>query len=101
VDHYLGMRHDPDQRGILAGNVTADRAFNLRLAIAHFQPAWLRPMAIIWQLGVGTRDVPGFVWIMRLILRRKPNVLNVHRAVLIGWRDAANHLRTTIPRNAP
>ncbi len=101
VDHYLGKRHDPDQRGILDGRVTADRAFNLRLAIAEIQPSRLRAAAIIWQLAVGTRDAPGIVWILRLFLRRRGNILNIYRATLVGWHEAENDLRTTINRNLP
>jgi glycosyltransferase involved in cell wall biosynthesis len=99
VDHYLGKRHDPDQRGVLDCKVTADRAFNLRLAIAEIQPARLRTAAIVWQLAVGTRDAPGVLWIIRLFLRDKMNIFKLYRAVLMGWHEATSLIKTETPRS--
>jgi len=98
VDHYLGKRYDSDQRGILDGKVTADRAFNLRLAISDIRPGWLRAAVIVWQFAVGTRDSPGLVWLLRLFFRGKTNSLQAYFATHRGWCEAASFVRTTTPR---
>jgi glycosyltransferase involved in cell wall biosynthesis len=89
VDHYLGRRHDNDQRGQLNQDSTVDRAYNLRLVMNEIQPAWRRLAALIWQFGIGTREAPGLLWLWRHRMHGKKNVLAVYRATMAGWRQAA------------
>jgi glycosyltransferase involved in cell wall biosynthesis len=89
VDHYLGRRHDNDQRGQLNQDSAVDRAYNLRLAINEIQPAWRRLAALIWQFAIGTKEAPGLLWLWRHSVHGKKNVLAVYRATMAGWRQAA------------
>jgi cellulose synthase/poly-beta-1,6-N-acetylglucosamine synthase-like glycosyltransferase len=89
VDHYPGARHDRDQRLKLDLVATENRAFNLRLALNEIEPGWLRMMAFAWQLGVGTIEEPGLIWLWRHRLRGTKNILIVYRATIAGWRQAA------------
>jgi glycosyltransferase involved in cell wall biosynthesis len=90
VDHYLGRRHDHDQRGKLNRDATVDRAYNLRLAMNEIQPAWRRLAVLSWQFAIGTREAPGLVWLWRHGLQGRKNILAVYRATMAGWRMAAS-----------
>jgi glycosyltransferase involved in cell wall biosynthesis len=89
VDHYLGKRHDNDQRWQLNLDATVDRAYNLRLAIDEVQPVWRRTAALLWQFAVGTSEAPGLVWLLRHRMRGTKNILPLYRATITGWRQAA------------
>jgi glycosyltransferase involved in cell wall biosynthesis len=93
VDHYLGTRHDRDQRQKLDQIATENRAFNLRLALNEVRPNWLRMMALAWQLAVGNREAPGIAWVMRHRMHGRKYILAVYRATMVGWREAANTLK--------
>jgi glycosyltransferase involved in cell wall biosynthesis len=90
VDHYLGRRHDRDQRQQLDIAATENRAFNLRLALNEIEPDWLRMAAFGWQLAVGTREAPGLVWLWRHGIRGRKNILSAYRATMAGWRQGAS-----------
>lgn len=94
VDHYLGTRHDRDQRQKLDKVATENRAFNLRLVLNEIQPNWLRVTALAWQLAVGTREAPGIVWVLRHRMNGRKDILAVYRANMIGWRLGAKELKT-------
>ncbi len=90
VDHYLGKRHDSDQRGKLNRDATVDRAYNLRLALDEVRPGWRRRSALLWQFAIGTTEAPGLVWVWRHGMRGRKNILSVYRATIAGLRQAAN-----------
>ena len=56
---------------------TADRAYNLRLALRMVSPGWKRMTALMWFYLVGTRDEPGLVNFLRMLARGEPYA--VHR----------------------
>jgi len=89
VDHYLGKRHDKDQRGKLNQESTVDRAYNLRLAMNEIQPAWRRMSVFTWQFAIGTKEAPGLFWLWRHRMQGRQNILAVYRATIAGWRQAA------------
>lgn len=93
VDHYLGTRHDRDQRQKLDKVATENRAFNLRLVLNEIQPGWLLVMALAWQLAVGTREAPGIAWLWRHKMQGREDILAVYRANLKGWRLGAKELK--------
>ena len=93
VDHYLGTRHDRDQRQKLDKVATENRAFNLRLALNEIRPNWLRMMALAWQLAVGNRETPGIAWVLRHKMHGRRHILAVYRANLTGWRQGAKELK--------
>ncbi len=93
VDHYLGTRHDRDQRQKLDKVATENRAFNLRLVLNEIQPGWLRVMALVWQLAVGNQEAPGIAWLWRHKLKGRNDILAVYRASLTGWRLGARELK--------
>ena len=93
VDHYLGKRHDRDQRQKLDKLATENRAFNLRLALDEIQPKWLRVMALAWQLAVGNREAPGIVWLWRHKMHGRKHILAVYQANMTGWRQGAKELK--------
>jgi glycosyltransferase involved in cell wall biosynthesis len=97
VDHYLGTRHDRDQRQKLDKVATENRAFNLRLALNEIQPGWLRMMALAWQLAVGNREAPGIAWLWRHKMNGRKDILAVYRANLTGWRRGARELKNAQP----
>jgi glycosyltransferase involved in cell wall biosynthesis len=97
VDHYLGTRHDRDQRQKLDKVATENRAFNLRLALNEIQPGWLRMMALSWQLAVGNREAPGIAWLWRHKMNGRKDILAVYRANLTGWRLGARELKNAHP----
>jgi glycosyltransferase involved in cell wall biosynthesis len=99
VDHYLGKRHDIDQRGKLNRDATVDRAYNLRLALGEVVPDWRRTAALLWQLVVGTREAPGLVWLWRHSLHGRKNILTIYRATLAGWRQASNESKNRSVRD--
>jgi glycosyltransferase involved in cell wall biosynthesis len=90
VDHYLGKRHDRDQRGKLNRDATVDRAYNLRLAMNEIQPAGRRMAAFIWQFAIGTTEAPGLLWVWRHAARGRKNILAVYQATRTGWRQAVD-----------
>ncbi len=97
VDHYLGTRHDRDQRQKLDKVATENRAFNLRLALNEIQPGWLRMMALAWQMAVGNQEAPGIVWLWRHRMNGRKDILAVYRANLTGWRLGARELKNAQP----
>jgi glycosyltransferase involved in cell wall biosynthesis len=90
VDHYLGKRHDRDQRGKLNRDATVDRAYNLRLAMNEIQPAGRRMAAFLWQFAIGTTEAPGLLWVWRHVARGRKNILTVYQATRTGWRQAVD-----------
>ncbi len=99
VDHYLGKRHDSDQRQKLNQDATVDRAYNLRLALNEVRPAWRRMAAFFWQFAVGTVEAPGLIWVWRHRMRGKENISTAYRATLEGWRQAAGALKISTTRD--
>lgn len=100
VDHYLGKRHDLDQRQRLNPQATIDRAHNLRLALNEIRPGWRRHAALLWQFLVGTVEAPGILWLLRHRIRGRREILVVYRATLAGWQQGRQALKTHNLRGA-
>jgi cellulose synthase/poly-beta-1,6-N-acetylglucosamine synthase-like glycosyltransferase len=80
VDHFPAPRFDRDRRGQFDPIATADRAFNLHLALLEISPAWRRYAALGWQRIYGTRDEPGLISLLLLIARRDRHAFSRYRA---------------------
>lgn len=80
VDHFPAPRFDSDARNQFNPQATADRAYNLRVALSMISPPPLRYAAWIWHYLVGTRDEPGIFNLARALSRRDPNAWKRFRA---------------------
>lgn len=89
VDHFPAPRFDADRRGQFNPVATADRAFNLRLTLNEVTPWWRRVAALAWLHLYGTRDEPGIISLLLLILRRDRHAFSRYRAAHSGIRDKA------------
>jgi len=72
VDHFPAQRFDRDKRDHFDPVATADRTYNLRLALESVIPGWKRMAAFMWLYLIGTNDEPGFVIFFRMLMRREP-----------------------------
>ncbi len=80
VDHFPAQRFDNDQRRSFNSTATADRTYNLRLALRMVSPGWKRMAALIWFYLVGTRDEPGLLSFLRMLARREPYAVQRFRS---------------------
>lgn len=80
VDHYPAPRFDLDARNQFNPQATADRAYNLRVALSMISPRRLRYAAWLWHYLVGTHDEPGIFHLARALARSDPHSWQRFRA---------------------
>lgn len=98
VDHYLGARHDEDQR-VFAFHAQAHRnsVHNETLILLEHLERAEQVVFLAWGLLLGTRVSPGLAQVARLWLKRQPHISDYFRATqsgrLAGWVSYQKHRR--------
>lgn len=73
VDHFLGQRHDYDQRDRFSALAVADESHNSTLVMLEHLPPVRRLAFMAWAVVVGTRGRPGALqFVRRRLLWRDP-----------------------------
>ncbi|WP_347555467.1 glycosyltransferase family 2 protein [Robbsia sp. KACC 23696] len=99
VNHYPAERFDEDGRNAPSVAALTNAAYNLhRIMLDHFGARG--PQVCNWYRMVGTRDVPGYVQVLRQWLRGDKHIMTRFRATRQGAADAMRD-NASGPTNPP